>query len=128
MPKPLRKKIGAWVEMEFDAAIRVRGIRWLRVRGGLGGEFRHEDWVADVPAICCSVHDYHWNGDDFGPNYGSFLGAIRAEMKLSLDYAIYEAKKLRKKARAQAEGAAVLRKALAKAKAKAEAGPRLEEK
>lgn len=36
-------------------------------------------WIRSV-----SVHDYQWNGDDFGPDYGSFANACRQELKLGL--------------------------------------------
>ncbi len=66
----MKKKIeGAWVEMTFDAEFFHRGIRWLRVKGGMGERGDREDWVADIPNVSISVHDYHWNGDSFGPNH-----------------------------------------------------------
>jgi hypothetical protein len=115
LPKPITKKVGAWGKMEFDAAIRVYGVRWLRVKDGLGGRGDREDWVADLPEVCVSVHDYHWNGDDFGANHGSFRGAIKAEMKSSLQHAIDQERKLLAEACEQARAATLLRKALKEA-------------
>lgn len=83
----LRKKVGNWVEMEFDAEVMRFGQRWLRVKDGMGGRNDREDWIMDIPGQGVSIHDYHWNGEDFGANHGSFDNAILEEMKLSRGYA-----------------------------------------
>lgn len=89
LPKVIKKKVGGYIEMEYDAAGDYFGITWLRVKDGLGGRGDREDWIADMPPGVggISIHDYHWNGEEFGMNHGSFLGAIKAETKLSLGYA-----------------------------------------
>ena len=56
----VKKKIGGWVEMEFDAKLIHRGIQWLRVKDGFGDKGDREDWVADIPITCISVSDYHF--------------------------------------------------------------------
>jgi hypothetical protein len=96
---PVKKKIGCWVEMTFDAVTERFGVRWLRVKDGFGGRGDREDWVADIPHGCLSVHDYHWNGDGFGPDYGSFDGAIRGETKLMVDSLHHRENELRERLR-----------------------------
>lgn len=67
---PITKAIEPWVEMTYDAMYVVAGIRWLRVKDSMGGRGDREDWVADFPGVCLSVHDYHWQGT-FGPQLGT---------------------------------------------------------
>ncbi len=93
--KPLRKKIGTWVEMEFDATCRRNGLTWFRVKNGMGERGDREDWVADVPGVSISVHDYHYNGEDFGPSYGSFDNACLQESIRALHFAREELAKKR---------------------------------
>lgn len=81
---PFTKKIGSWVEMTFDAEVIRYGIKWYRVKDGMGVSGEREDWVADLPAGCLSIHDYHWNGNPFGRDWGTFNGAIMGETKLFL--------------------------------------------
>ena len=95
LPQPVRKKVAGWTEMEYDAEVERLGLTWLRVRGGMGGREDREDWVAKTPALCISVHDYHWNGDDFGPDYGTFDNAIIEQVKRSRVIAAADLKKLR---------------------------------
>lgn len=52
----IRATIGHWVEMQYDAELRRRGLTWLRVVGGFSGDNRREDWVASVPSGCLSVN------------------------------------------------------------------------
>jgi len=83
--KPVRLVLGDWSPLVFDAKVVRAGITWYRVKGGLSeGDNSREDWLADVPKICISVHDYHWNGDTFGPQHGSFDKAVKAESKAAL--------------------------------------------
>lgn len=80
--KPMvTKEIGSWVRMTFDASVERYGVRWLRVYKGMGSDGRREDWVADIPCFGISVHDYHWNGDTFGADHGSFDNACLAELE-----------------------------------------------
>ena len=58
LSKPIRKKIGGWVEMDFEAYFTYRGIMWFRPKGGgLGGDGHHsrEDWLANTPGIAISA-------------------------------------------------------------------------
>lgn len=84
---PVKMKLDAWTEQEVDATVQRHGLTWYRVKGGMGGRGDREDWVADVPAVCISVHDYHYNGEDFGPNHGSFDNACLQEARKSLEHA-----------------------------------------
>lgn len=72
----MRLKIGGYVELEFDAKLVRNGISWYRVRDGFGQRGDREDWVADVPGHSLSANDYNWNGDVFGPSYGTFEKAL----------------------------------------------------
>lgn len=82
LPKPVHKKLGCWVQLTYDAVVERYGIKWYRVKGGFAeGDNSREDWCADVDQCCLAVHDYHWNGDDFGPSYKSFDDACAGEIK-----------------------------------------------
>ena len=83
----LRLKIAGWVEQEFDAEVTRGGIRWLRVKDGLGGYKDREDWIADIPELCVAVHDYNWTDTGFGKNYGSFDKAIKGILEKTLSMA-----------------------------------------
>lgn len=83
--RPIKRKIGHWVEMVFDAEVTMHGgMRWLRVRGGFGQRGDREDWVADFPANI-SVSDCEWREPRWGPrHYNSFEEATLSEMKIAL--------------------------------------------
>jgi hypothetical protein len=102
----LTAKIGGWKEMTFDAELPYMGdIAWLRVKNGMGGAngpdvSLREDWVANVPCLCISVHDYQWmKGLSFGPNYGNFQDACLAQLKRGLDHARFQKKELQHRAK-----------------------------
>lgn len=82
-----RVKTGTWREMAVDARVERNGICWYRVKGGMGERGDREDWIAAVPGIGISVHDYHYNGEDFGPNHGTFDNACLQEALKQLEYA-----------------------------------------
>lgn len=109
---PLTKEVGNWVAMEYDAEFDWFGIRWLRAKGGFSDNGDREDWVADIPGVNISVHDYHWGGSSFGPNRGSFLGAIEAETKAALQMTVNRAKEFRDKASEMAAATLTIRAAL----------------
>ena len=84
---------GTWRPQIVDAEVTLEGIKWYRVQGGFGdldGKRRNEreDWIADIESISVSVHDYHWNGLDFGSDYGTFENACRQELALALRHAL----------------------------------------
>lgn len=56
---PVKRSLGSWVEMIFDAELIHRGILWLRVKDGFGGRGDREDWVAEL-SVSVSVSDYHF--------------------------------------------------------------------
>lgn len=83
----LKKKIGGWVEMSFDATFVRHGIRWYRVKDGMGDNGDREDWVADLPESCISLHDYNWNRlwcDTV--YYGDFETAVLTALKRELHH------------------------------------------
>lgn len=82
---PLKATVGSWVEMDFDAYFHKYGVRWLRVKDGMGGRGDRDDWVADTPRVGICVHDYHWTGPLFGHRYPSFDAALRGEFRRALD-------------------------------------------
>lgn len=91
---PARKRnVGSWLPQVVDAEVERSGVTWYRVKGGLGGRGDREDWVASLPGLAVAVSDYHWNGEDFGPSYGSFDNAIRQELDLALEYAREQVRK-----------------------------------
>lgn len=80
-PLSITKKIGHWVEMTYDRMLTHKGITWLGVKGGMGSQRGREDWVADIPETCISVHDYHWKGPYFGSiRYSSFHTALDGQI------------------------------------------------
>lgn len=83
---PITFQIGQWVKIEYDAKLTRKNINWYRVRGGMSERNDREDWVADIPGYCVSVHDYHWNGHPFGENHGTFSNALKQELKRVLQY------------------------------------------
>lgn len=105
---PLTKKTGIWNELTFDAKVERYGITWLRVMGGFGSRsqagwhFRpttawpQEDWIADLPGICISVHDYNWDKGNFGTKYNCFNDAVIGETRGALDCAMESKKELLK--------------------------------
>lgn len=74
--EPVEIETGGWVPTVVDAKLTRNGIDWYRVKDGMGGRGDREDWIADVPEVCISVHDYHWNGSSFSFNYGTFENAL----------------------------------------------------
>jgi hypothetical protein len=88
--KPFEKKIGGWVEMEFDAEVERLGLTWYRVKGGMGERKNgdREDWIADIPSCCISIHDYQWREPRWGSfGYESFDKAIAGRTKEALSIA-----------------------------------------
>lgn len=77
-------KTGTLVPQRVDASLELFGLTWFRVLGGFGGRFDREDWIADLPGINVTVCDYHWDGSDFGPSYGSFEDACRGRLEDAL--------------------------------------------
>lgn len=104
--------VGNWVEQTFDAEVWRYGVRWLRVKGGFGdGQYPREDWIAEIPAVAISVHDYHWNGDTFGDNYGTFDNACKQELKKELQFIHSRIIETEEKLAAQLEARRLLTKA-----------------
>ena len=83
----LKKSIGNWVEMEYDAEIARLGLTWYRVKDGMGNSGDREDWVAFIPTGNLCVHDYHWKGPVFGVRYSSFDQAIIGQTRQALQFA-----------------------------------------
>lgn len=82
---PIQVKPATWIEQTVDASIVKNGVTWYRVKGGFGNRGNREDWIADLP-VSVSVHDYHWNGEDFGPSYETFDNACVEELKRALEH------------------------------------------
>lgn len=107
--KPARLSLGGWSKLTYDAKVLRSGITWYRVKGGLAEEDNsREDWIADTPEICVSVHDYQWNGDSFGTNYGSFDKAVRGEAKRFLAFGKHRLEELQQKIAGLKTGIAIL--------------------
>ena len=89
---PVEMELGSYVKLTYDAKVEMHGVTWYRVKGGLGqSNYRRtherEDWVADIPRFSVSVHDYEWNGSDFGNNYSSMSEAMADALQRSLKWA-----------------------------------------
>ncbi len=83
--------IGSWVEMEYDAVVVRLGITWYRIKDGMDGSGKREDWVADLPEFCVSVSDYNWRPSRRMSGrfkfYRSFNAAIIGELQQVLIHA-----------------------------------------
>lgn len=97
---PIRTaSIAGWSEMQYDAKVKCAGLTWLRVKGGMGGDNSGEEWVADIPSGCLSVHDYSWRAPRWGfDKWNSFEEAATESIKRHVAYARQSAKELRDKA------------------------------
>jgi hypothetical protein len=83
---PVELQLGTFVPLVYDAKLQRNTIMWYRVQNGFGSRGDREDWVADLP-VSVSVSDYHWNGSDFGPSYGTFDNACLQVLRIELlDY------------------------------------------
>lgn len=52
---PVKRRIGNYREMAYDATLELDGLVWCRAEGGFGDDpTQREDWVCDVDE--CSVH------------------------------------------------------------------------
>lgn len=91
--------IAGWVEMRFDAKVKCAGLTWLRVKGGMGGDDSGEDWVAEIPSSCLSIHAYSWRAPRWGfDHWTSFEEAATESIKGHIAHARQSAKELREKA------------------------------
>ncbi len=109
LPKMQRIKLGQWPEMKYDAKLSFQGIVWYRVQGGMGERGDREDWVADIPGVCISIHDYYWNGSNFGPSYKSFEESMIGELKRGFRNHSHSVYQLRKKLSVAEESLALLK-------------------
>lgn len=80
-------KMGNFIPQTVDAKIELYGITWYRVAGGFGGRGDREDWIADVHEVSICACDYQWNGESFGPDFGTFDNACLEALKSGLKYA-----------------------------------------
>lgn len=111
----IRKKIGGWVEMEYDAECERYGLTWLRVKGGFNSHGGREDWVCDLPTGLLSVSDSSWREPRFGfDNFSSFDEAVAGEIRRSLSYAESKTKEKEREADESRETEALLRKSVSK--------------
>lgn len=92
--EPREVKLATWLPQIVDAEIVLDGIKWYRVKGGFGNRHDREDWIADVPGISISTNDYSWNGEDFGPDYGTFENACKQNLIEALRFAEKQKEKL----------------------------------
>jgi hypothetical protein len=116
--KPIHAKIGGWNEMEFDASVERLGLTWYRVKGGMGRNQAgnatndREDWVADIPVMALSVHDYQWREPRWGfHRYKSFDEAIAEQTKEGLESATRRLIKLEEEAESVTKTIVLLSKA-----------------
>ena len=116
--KPISRKasIAGWAEMEFDASVVRHGITWLHVKNGMGGGGDREDWVADLPGITLSVHDYNWDGQSFGVKMGkTFNKVVIRAMEDHTGYTLEQIAELRAECNEKEKGLRALKAALKKA-------------
>lgn len=83
--------------MTFDRELYHNGIRWLRVKNGMGGRGDREDWVADVNHMTVSVHDYQFRPPYRGwDKYKSMTAAMDDQLRKGLEQLEGDAKKAQK--------------------------------
>lgn len=94
--KPPRKhRAGNWVEMVFDAEVQCADARWLRVKDGMGESGDREDWVADIPHVSASVHNYQFRPPYWGcVKYKSFEAACKGQLLKACQSARIKLKRL----------------------------------
>lgn len=110
---PEKRAVAGWSEMEYDARCVRRGITWLRVKDGMGRKGDREDWVADLPAYCISVHDYQFRAPYWGlEQYPSFNAAIKGQMKRAIQHANELAEEQTRKAAALRKTVGLLKSAV----------------
>jgi len=110
---PIEKEVGGWVLQEFDARVERLGLTWLRVKGGMGGS---EDWIADIPSGCVSIHDYEWREPRWGSaRYESFDEACAGRIARAIEHQKHKAAELRQKAEEADESVVLLARAIARA-------------
>lgn len=79
---PVKKEIGGYVKLPYDAKVTLNGVTWYRVQGGFSGHGDREDWVADIPLVNLSVHDYEWREPRWGfVSVNSFEEATEVALK-----------------------------------------------
>lgn len=127
LARPLRMKVGGYVEMSFDAYLELDGITWLRAEGGFGdGQrtnwHRREDWVAMTPGIACSVGRYFEHPDHWGRGLGarntkptSIHAAMRAELIDKLRYSDHSLREAQEKLARLTTGRNLIRASVGKA-------------
>lgn len=87
---PVKKEIGHWVKMTYDAQLIFRGVQWLRVKDGMSGNADREDWVANLGGVCISVHDYCFRAPYWGHESHrakDIFGAMDIQLKEGLQQA-----------------------------------------
>lgn len=88
---PIRRKIGGYNELVYDAVLERHGIQWYRIKGGWGqvetsyagtpNNHPNEAWVADIKGISLSLSDYEWNDlKFFAPKWGTFEDGLRGKL------------------------------------------------
>ena len=109
-----KKSIGGWVEMEYNATVERLGLKWHRVKDGMGQRGDSEEWICDLPSGCINVHAYSWRAPRWGfERYNSFDEAVVGETQKGIDNANRRAAEYRLKADKAGETVRLLTKALA---------------
>ena len=121
LARVVRKKIGGWVEMEYDAKIKRLGLWWWRAKGGFGDHNnRSEYWCAQIPAGCLCVDNSDWDGSlPFGYDtktlYRSFDAAVKGETKAFVEQAKQREQETLEKYETAAEARKIIEHAAARA-------------
>lgn len=114
----VKKEIGGWVEMEFDAKVERFGLTWFRCKGGISHDGDREDWIADMPWGCLSVSDYQFREPRFGfDKFNSFDEACAEIIKKAKGQAKDKANEYRDKAAKADAAEAMLSAAIVKSAA-----------
>jgi hypothetical protein len=82
--EPVRRRLGNFVPLDYDAHLTLDGRVWHRVHMGLGHRGDREDWVLDAPDFSVIVSRYenseHWGWDRLA-NTSSREEAMRSEVE-----------------------------------------------
>ena len=87
----VRKKIGTWIEMDYDDEVTFGGVVWRRAQGGFGEDNKREDWVADIEGV--SIHVARWLDEStWGVTSGNRLDTREDAMRAALDQGLLTAR------------------------------------
>ena len=91
LKSPVWKKVGGWLDQEYDAEMQMLGLTLYRVKDGFGSHGYREDWVIDLPtgAYAVSDTDYISGISQISkPKAKTFKGALIVELAVAKAHTI----------------------------------------